>query len=157
MNIFKNFLKILKSKYWIIWILLGLIIMLLPTYFFTWKERHWMIMWMWDNHFYFVLSLDIILAILFAIFVWATLYKMKYFWNPNPSKLWFLWWFLWSLVWGCASCSITLASYLGLASFMAFLPYGGIELKILSILLLIYVWFTTLKNLEVCNLKSKKS
>lgn len=155
--IFRNFLKIFSNKYSIIWFFLWVFIMLLPTYFFTWKERHGMIMGMWDNYFYFMLSLDIFLAILFGIFLAGTLYKMIYFGNKKTSKLWFVWWFLGSLVWGCTSCSLTLASYLGLASFMAFLPYGWLEIKILSILLLIYVVFVTLKNLEVCNLKLKKS
>lgn len=152
-----NLKRVFSSKSWIVWFLIWLVIMLIPTYFFTWKERHQMILWMWDNYFYFVLGLDIFLAILFAIFIGGTIYKMFYFWNRKPSKLGIIWWFLWTLVWGCASCSLTLASVLWLWAFMSFLPYNWLEIKVLSILLLIYVCFTTLKNLEVCNIKLKKS
>ena len=40
------------------------------------------------------------------------------------------------LVNGCAACSITLASYLGLASVLSFLPFYGLELTVLGIVLL---------------------
>lgn len=151
--IFKNLLKIFSSKYGIIWFLIWSMIILTPTYFFTWSWREQLVLWMWDIYFYSILFLDLFLAFLFAIFVWATLYKMTYFWNKKASKLWFLWWFLGALVWGCASCSLTLASVLWLWAFISFLPYGWLELKILSIFLLLYVCFTTLKNLWVCNIK----
>ena len=157
MNIFKNLKKVFTNKYWLIWVLLGFFIMSLPTYFFTWWSRHNIIFWEWDNYFYFILALDISLAIFFAIFLWATLYKMKYFSNKKVSKLWFIGGFIWSLVWWCASCTLTFATYLGLSSILAFLPYHWVELKLLSIVILIYVCFITLKNLEVCNLKFKKS
>ena len=90
MNIFKNLKKVFTNKYWIIWVLLGFFIMSLPTYFFTWWSRHNIIFWEWDNYFYFILALDISLAIFFAIFLWATLYKMKYFSNKKVSKLCYL-------------------------------------------------------------------
>lgn len=151
--IFRNFLKIFSSKYWIIWSLIWFVIMSLPTYFFTLRDAHQMKMWMWDTHFYLVFGLDAILIFLFGIFLWWTLYKMVYFWNRKTSKIWFLGGFLGSLVWGCTSCSLTLASVLGLWSFMAFLPYWWLEIKIFSVLLLVYVCFNTLKNLEICNLK----
>lgn len=157
MIIFRNLWKIFTSKYWIIWSIIWFIIMLLPVYFFTWKNRESLIFWYWDEYFYFILWLDTVLAILFGIFLGSTLYKMIYFGNRKASKIWFLWWFLWTLVWGCTSCSLTFASYLWLASFMAFLPYGWLEIKIISVLLLIYVCFSSLKNLEVCNLKLKKA
>lgn len=40
------------------------------------------------------------------------------------------------LVNGCAACSITLASYLGLASVLSFLPFYGLELTVLGAVLL---------------------
>ncbi|PZM83812.1 hypothetical protein DLH72_03415 [Candidatus Gracilibacteria bacterium] len=157
MIIFRNLGKIFTSKYGIIGSIIGFIIMLLPVYFFTWKNRESLIFGYGDEYFYFILGLDTVLAILFGIFLGSTLYKMIYFGNRKASKIGFLGGFLGTLVGGCTSCSLTFASYLGLASFMAFLPYGGLEIKIISVLLLIYVCFSSLKNLEVCNLKLKKA
>lgn len=157
MIIFKNFWKVILSKIWIIWFVVWFFIMLIPTYFFTWSSKHSIILWKTHIYFYKLLSLDIFLAILFWIFLWATLYKMKYFWNKKASKLWILWWLLASIVWWCASCSITLATYIWLTWFISFLPYSWLELKILSILFILYACYSSLKNLEVCNLKLKKS
>jgi len=69
--------------------------------------------------------------------------------------------FLSLIVTGCPACSITLASYLGLSAFISWLPYDGLELKILSVLLMWYAIFDLWKNLDVCaikikNVKSKK-
>lgn len=149
----RNLLKIFKNLYWILGIVFWGLLVWLPTYLLTWKDTHSMRVWMWEIKYFSMMWLDIFLVIFFAIFVWATLYKMKYFSNPSLNKFWFLWGFLWTLVWGCASCSITLASYLGLASIVAFLPYNWLELKILSIFILIYACFSTLKNLETCKIK----
>ena len=42
---------------------------------------------------------------------------------------------------GCTACGLTLASYVGLGSFATLLPWGGNEIKLLSILLLLYsIW-----------------
>ena len=63
--------------------------------------------------------------------------------------------FLGLLVAGCPACSITLASYLGLGSLISFLPWYGLELKIIAIFLLIYANISLLKNLKVCEIKKK--
>lgn len=149
----KNFLKVFKSLSWIISFFVWLILMLIPTYFFTWKGRAQIRLWMWDNYFYFLFVADVLLAILFWIFLASTIYKIKYFWKPKTSKVWILWAFIWSLVWWCASCSITFASILWFWAIVSALPYGWVELKILSFFLLIWAIFSTLKNLEICKLK----
>ena len=46
--------------------------------------------------------------------------------------------FLVLLVTGCSSCGISLASYLGLATFFSSFPFAGLELKVLSVILLLY-------------------
>jgi hypothetical protein len=61
--------------------------------------------------------------------------------------------FLGILVTGCPACSITLASYLGLASIITLLPFSGLELKIISIGLLIYSNYSLLGNLSTCTRK----
>lgn len=58
--------------------------------------------------------------------------------------------FLGSLVSGCASCSITLASYLGLGGIVAALPFFGFELKIAGIILfLVSIWHVA-RRIEGC-------
>ncbi|MBD3319147.1 hypothetical protein GF342_04535 [Candidatus Woesearchaeota archaeon] len=42
------------------------------------------------------------------------------------------------MVTGCASCSLTLAALLGLGSFIALLPFSGLEFSILGVALLLY-------------------
>ena len=59
--------------------------------------------------------------------------------------------FLSVLVSGCPACSITLASYLGLSSFLSALPFFGIELKIAGLGLLLYSTNYLAKNLYTCN------
>jgi hypothetical protein len=54
---------------------------------------------------------------------------------------------------GCPACSITLASYLGLAGVFALLPYNGLELKIVGTLVLIWSVYSNIKNLKVCSIK----
>ena len=105
------------------------------------------------------LTLDIFIALLFWLFVWSTVYKMLYFSTPTKKHLW-VWWFasfFWILVSGCPACSITLASYLGLASILSVLPYNWIELKVLSFIMLLYVVYDTLKTLEVCSIKKNRN
>lgn len=57
------------------------------------------------------------------------------------------------LVSGCPACSITVASYLGLASLFSGLPWFGLELKIIGLLLLLYSTNSLAKSLYSCKLK----
>jgi len=150
----KNLLKVLKSKIWIFGIILGSVIIALPSYYFFDKE---MIIWnFWYNYYLLELSLIIIISILFWLFLWASLYKIIYFSKiEKKSSLWLFWWFIWILVTGCPACSITLASYFGLASVISVFPFWWIELKIISVFLLLYVVYTTIRDLEVCKIKKK--
>ena len=61
--------------------------------------------------------------------------------------------FLGLLVAGCPACSITLASYLGLGTIVSFLPWFGLELKIIAVPLLVYANYSLLKTLKVCKIK----
>ena len=146
----KNLIKILKSKIWIFGIILGIAIIAIPSYyFFDWE----MIIWnFWYNYYLLELSLTITIAILFGLFIGSTLYKMKYF-SVKKSWIWFLAWFIWILVSGCPACSITIASYFGLATIISVLPFWWIELKIISVFMLLYVVYITIRDLEVCKIK----
>ncbi len=151
--IIKNLIKVLKSKVSLFWVFFWMLLIAIPTYYFLDSQ---IIIWnKWYTYYYFEMSLDFLIMLLFWIFLWATLYKMTYF-STWKTWVWFLWWFLGILVSGCPSCTITLASYFWLAWIVSVLPFWWIELKVISVLILLYVCYSTLKNLEVCNLKIKK-
>ncbi len=118
-----------------------------------------LIIWnLWITFYIVELCLDIFIALLFWLFIWSTVYKIMYFAWPTKKTMW-VWWiasFFWVLVSGCPSCSITLASYLWFASVLSVFPYHWIELKVLSLIMLLYVVYDTLKTLETCNIKKAK-
>lgn len=152
MNVYKNIIKVLQSKIWFFWIILGLLIISLPSFYFIDSE---LIIWnLWYSFFITEIILSVFIAWLFWIFLWSTLYKVKFF-NVKESKTWFLWGFLGLLVSGCPACSITLASYIGLAWILSTFPYYWLELKFLSFFMLIYACYSTLNNLELCRVKIK--
>jgi len=64
--------------------------------------------------------------------------------------------FLGLLVSGCAACGITLASFLGLASIVAALPFYGIEIKIAGIVLLLYATYKLLEPIA-CKIPTRRS
>jgi len=54
------------------------------------------------------------------------------------------------IVSGCPACSITIASYLGLASILSSLPFFGLEVKLLGIIIVLYATDSLAKNLTTC-------
>ena len=149
----ENIKKVIKSEIWVAGIIIGIVIIAIPSYLFFESE---LIIWnFWYNYYLLEIILTILIAILFWFFIGSTFYKMKFFSKKN-SWLWFFAWFLWILVSWCPACSITFASYLWLSWVIAVLPFWGIELKIISILILLYVIFLTIKNLEICKVKKIK-
>ena len=153
MNILKNINKVFRSPHACTWILLGISFIVIPSYYFVEKEAI-----VWNLGYVFYLSeviLNSIIALLFWLFIGGTIYKIQYF-SVKKSCIWFLGWFLGILISSCPACSITLASYLWLASIIWVLPYYGLELKILSVLLLLYATYFTFKDLETCRIKVKK-
>jgi len=152
----KNLLKVLSKPSSVISVVISILSISILFYNFQNSE---LIIWNMGYTFYITeLILDIAIAILFGLFIWSTVYKIFYFSTPTKKTIW-----LWSiasffgiLVSGCPACSITLASYLGLASILSVLPYHWIELKVLSFIMLLYVVYDTLKTLEVCDIKKKK-
>ena len=149
----KNLLKVFKSKVWIIWFIVWVAIILWISYYFINKEL--IIGNLWYNYYLMEISLTYIIAILFGLFLWASLYKIKYF-SIWDTTWWIIGAILWVLVTWCPACSITLASYLWLISFVSILPFGGMELKILSVIILLWVNYDILKNLEVCKIKNER-
>lgn len=145
----RNLYKIIKSPIWILGFILWVIIIWFPAYYFTQKD---LIIWnLWHNFYVTEISLTIVMSLLFGFFIWSTFYKINYF-SVKRTWIWIFWWFIWALVSWCPACSITLASYLWLAWFMYLLPYSWLELKILSIIILFMVNYSTIKNLETCKI-----
>ncbi|HLD59750.1 MAG TPA: hypothetical protein VI912_02055 [Candidatus Bilamarchaeaceae archaeon] len=98
---------------------------------------------------------QVILSILFGINVSILYYKLKTVsaLKPKDYGSTATGSILGIIVSGCPSCGVTLASYLGLASFFSSFPFFGLEIKILGILILIYSINNLLKNLDLCEVK----
>lgn len=59
---------------------------------------------------------------------------------------------------GCSSCGISVLSMIGIAGGLAFLPFGGIELSFLGIILLLFslYWISKeITNCQVCKVNFK--
>jgi len=102
--------------------------------------------------------LQLFISILFAMFLPISVYKYVKFSNfsvkENSSSVFGT--FLGVLVMGCPACSITLASYVGLAGLISILPFFGLELKVLALAFLLYANYSLLINLNACNVKKKQ-
>jgi hypothetical protein len=107
---------------------------------------------------WFQLIMQTLISLLFGLFVPISLYKIIMFnsfsLKENLGSGGGT--FLGVLVAGCPACSITLASYLGLASLVSFLPWYGLELKIIAVPILVYSIYSLLKDLKTCKIKKKK-
>lgn len=107
-----------------------------------------------DTYRSWIQTLDITNSVLFGGFVSAFAYKWYLF--RDQSKTSYSWrggGIFSVLVTGCPACSITLASYLWLAWLLSALPYGGIEIKIFSTIILLRSLGYQLKHLTVCSIK----
>jgi hypothetical protein len=114
-------------------------------------------------YFHINFMLQILISLLFASFFTFFMYKYIIFstFDKKNSATSFVGTIFGVLVGGCAACSLTVASYLGLGSVIAFFPYHGIELKVFGFLMLIYANFMSIRDLQICrlnfNTKKKKS
>lgn len=57
---------------------------------------------------------------------------------------------------GCASCGVSVLSLLGIAGAIAFIPFGGITLQLIAIILLIFSFWYSLKTYHkevICKIK----
>lgn len=114
---------------------------------------------MWHTVAYSELVLYGLFALLFGLFIATSVYKYRYFRDINASSVTTggIGWIAGLLVAWCPACSITLASWLWVASFLWFLPYNGMELKVIAIIVLWYTLYVLLRDLEVCSRKKKTS
>lgn len=91
-------------------------------------------------------------SLLFWIFLALSFYKLEYF-SVRKSWVWFIGSIAWIIVSGCPACSITLASYIGLAWIISALPYMWLELKVLAFFLLSFAVWQVSSNLKTCSIK----
>ena len=99
-----------------------------------------------------------LIAVLFAIFVPTSIYKIVLFsdFSAKESSSGVISGTFAVLVAGCPACSVTFASYLGLAGFFSLFPFYGLELKVLTVPILLWATHSTLKNLTACEMKKPK-
>ena len=140
-------------------IIIFILVTLIVGYFFAYFTDMDMISGNFGHSYmWFQIIAQTIISILFGLFVPISIHKIVVFnsfsLKENLSSGGGT--FLGLLVAGCPACSITLASYLGLASIVSFLPWYGLELKILAVPLLLYANISILKNLKVCKVKNGK-
>lgn len=148
----KNLKKIIFQKLFLVYFLAWAFLITIPTYVFLDVELIKWNIWVW--FIYAEVSLTAISAILFGLFLASIMYKVKFF-SPKHWSEWVAGWLFVTIVSGCPSCSITLASYIGLAGIISTLPYHGLELKVLWLLLIAYALYNQLKYLETCKIKTK--
>lgn len=112
---------------------------------------------MWKMRSTIELVLFVVFLVLFWLFIAISVYKAQYFWTGNTKELglWSIWSALWMLVMWCPACSITLASYIWLASIISLLPYKWLELKVLWVFTLVYVIYSSLKTLHTCSIEQR--
>lgn len=152
-QIFKNLKLVFTSKRCIMLFLLVIFLFLLGGFFFFDYELTLGNTWSLMTHSW--LGLHILVTILFALFVVGQVYKFKTIWSVKDSGKGqgVIWGILGSLITWCPSCSISLASYLGLSSILSLLPRHGLELKIAAVLLLLRSNVSMYRNLLVCKMK----
>ena len=102
---------------------------------------------------------QVILSVLIGLFLVFFLFKFFYFssFSFKDSSVLGVSSFLGLLAVGCPTCSITFASMLGLVGFLALLPYGGLELKVGLIPIMVYSVYAQLRDLTKCSVSFNKN
>lgn len=155
-SLYDNFIEVFSKMSYLSLALIIFILMSLLFYQFT--EVDLIKGNMGLTYYYVNTFLQGFISVLFALFVPLSIYKFKLFnqFSVKENSTSLVGAFLGTVVTGCAACSITLASYLGLAGAISLLPWYGLELKLISIPLLVYSVFFLLRDLKVCKVKPKK-
>lgn len=151
----KHILEVITSPFALArWVIIWLIVGSIGWYFMDIP----LIIWnQWHIIAYAEVSLFVLFVILFGFFVSVSVYKLQYFNAQNKKQLsmWWVWWILSMLVIWCPACSITLASYIWLASVISLLPFQWFELKVLWIVVLWYAIVQSLKTLHTCAMQKR--
>ncbi len=112
----------------------------------------------WKEYYYLQLGVHYILAVVFWIFISATVYKIRYFRSATwatTTTAWGAGGIIWTILIGCPACSLSIASYLGLWTLLTHLPGFGIEIKILALMVLLWATYKTVNDLYICNISHR--
>jgi hypothetical protein len=149
-----NFIQIKKSPTAIVsgllaaWLLSRLVWWFTDLALIQWNQGT---AWMYSE-----IVFNTLFAVLFGVLVAATVYKRQYMsqFNSANSATGLVGSFLGTLVAGCPSCTITLASYMGLASLIGVLPRWGVELKLIGLGLMIWSIYQSVTKIHQCDITS---
>jgi hypothetical protein len=99
-----------------------------------------------------------LIALLFAIFVPISIYKIVLFsdFSVKENTGGFIGSIMTVIVAGCPACSVTIASYIGLAGVFSIFPFYGLELKVVTVPILVWANYSVLKNLTACEIDFSK-
>lgn len=110
-------------------------------------------------HTYFDYTLSILVALLFPLFLIGIAHRGYLFGKKELlSKKWGFGissGLIWVILSWASCCGPTLAVYFGLIPLMTWLPYDGIEIKLISIIVLLWANYDLYTNLETCRHKGK--
>lgn len=151
-------LKILFSKWWALLLYIALIIIQFGLWCYSTDIN--IMFWNYGAvHTWSDIVLSILTFILFPLFIFAFFYKSYMFWNHSTKtseKSGFLGGIIATIISWSSCCGLTLASYFWLLPLMNFLPWSGIEIKLIATILLGYATIITLKNMTSCDFSKKK-
>jgi hypothetical protein len=110
-------------------------------------------------HTYADIVLSMIMIFGFPLFILAVVYRGLLFGNRSnldgKTGIGAIGGIIGTIMSGCSCCGLTLASYFGLLPLMGFLPYDGLEIKIIGTAGLVYALIQILGNLQTCKIKTK--
>ena len=152
----ENFSEIFSRKSYFSF---SIVLFLLLSYIFHIFTNYALIVGNYSSLYLYVqIMSQFVISLLFALFLPITIYKIRKFsaFSVKKQGTSVFATAISLIVGGCPACSITIASYLGLAGFVSFFPYAGLELKLITIPLLGYATYSTLNTLNVCKVKKKK-
>ncbi len=156
-NIPQNFLKVIKHIPSLsIWVITGVIAFLLIHWFTDYGIIYWN---MWETYKNAEFYSNIVMSALIWIFIASSFYKIYLFsdFSAKQNSTWIIWSFLWIITVGCPACALTVGSYIWLGGILTSMPFFGMEIKIIGILIMLVGIFFTLKDLETCKISIKNS
>jgi len=161
-NFFDNLKKVFENKKYVYISLITAVISFVVFYKLTLfniaKNRLdlYIMMWGWDYTYFSLLSFFVI-AVFFGIYLSLIIYKYNLFKQEKKRQgiaigsFGFIGFVIGALGAGCPTCGAFLLGLLGAPLALMYLPYKGMELRILSILILgIAIYFIT-KSLNKCS------
>lgn len=110
-----------------------------------------------ELHTYTDIMLSVVMILIFPLFLVALGYKSWTYGKradmSGKTGIWVIGGTIGTILSGCSCCGLTLAASFWLLPLMSFLPYDGLEIKIVWALGLLYATWDIMVNLETCRVK----